>query len=77
MTASASFRAGNLYRSFLFWGVKSVLYNAGNNAWFSDVAQEHLRLDALPNTTKDLCGIRTLNFMTSPASLSTRPRLLP
>ena len=34
----------------------------------SYVAQEHfLRLDALPNTTTDLFGIRTLNFMTSPA----------
>ena len=32
-----------------------------------------LRLDALPNTTTELFGIRTLNFMTP---LSTRPRLL-
>ena len=43
----------------------------------SYVAQENFKVRCvLPNTTIDFFGIRTLNFMTSPTPLSTRPRLL-
>ena len=67
----------NLYGFFLFWGDGRVPYIADNTAGFSYVAQEHFKLNALPNTTTDLFGIRTLNFLTSPTPLSARPRLLP
>ena len=44
---------------------------------FSNVSQAHFNVGCPFYTINDLCGIRILESMTSPAPLSTRPRLLP
>ena len=59
----------NLYCFFSLRGVGRVSYNVGKTVRFSNVAHE---VDARPNTTNNLCRIRTLYFMTSLTPLSTR-----
>ena len=65
----------NQIRFFSFWGDERVPYNAGNTAGFSMYHRSILRLDAFSNTTINRFGIWTLNLMTSPTLLSTRPPL--